>query len=142
MPLLLSPLPGHASLGGTVADVEKDRQALSASALNTKAEARYVVHELPHPGGVVHEYQNSNGKVFAVTSTGSLPNLEQLLGSYTSAYQNALRLNRGKKSALRQPLVIRTDHLVFIQEGHPKAWHVRAYDPSLKPENVSEGELK
>jgi len=123
-----------AALGGSVDSVEADRAHLSATLRVTAAES-YTVHELQAPSGTrIREYAASSGTVFAVAWNGpSLPDLQQILGTYFGPYVEAAKAkHRG-----HGPLLLREPGLVVHSSGHVRAFSGVAYVPELMPAGVS-----
>lgn len=95
----------------------------------------YSVHQIMGADrSVVREYVSPDGRVFGISWQGpTLPNLEQLLGSYFAPWQQAAQ----SRMRRRGPLVLRTEQLVVESGGHMRSFHGRAYLPDLMPKNVS-----
>ncbi len=66
-------------------------------------------------------------------SAASVPDLAQLLGPYFEELRVAAR----SPVRRRQPLIVRTRHLVFENGGQVRAFRGRAYLPDLVPASVS-----
>lgn len=90
--LMLAPA-ARAALGESRDSVQADSRALGAAAPVVTSTERYEVHESRTvDGGVVRQYVNSQGTVFAVTwSARFRPNLQQLLGAHYAEYLSAAR---------------------------------------------------
>ena len=89
---------------------------------------------------VVREYVSPSGLVFGVAWHGlTMPNLQQLLGTYFAEFQQV----RGTSAAgslqtsQRGPIVVRTDKLVVESGGHMRSFHGRAFAPGLFPPKIS-----
>ncbi|HUY83542.1 MAG TPA: DUF2844 domain-containing protein, partial [Steroidobacteraceae bacterium] len=87
--------PASAALGETAASIAKDKVAMRGTQQITPMQS-YDVHRLVDPtGGVVHEYADRAGNVFAVTWHGQhSPDLKSLLGAYYGRYVAAASLHR------------------------------------------------
>ena len=95
----------------------------------------YSIKQLSAAGGrTVREYVSAKGLVFGVAWQGpTMPDLQQLLGSYFTQMKEAARTRRRRGG----PLVIRTKNLVLVSGGHMRSFHGIAYAPSLLPAGVS-----
>ena len=89
--------------------------------------ASYTVHEIQTPDGIrVREYLSPAGKVFAVAWQGPwLPDLQQLLGSYFTQYQQTA--HSLKERVARTPVSVHNANLVVEQSGHMRSFVGRAY---------------
>lgn len=134
-------LPALAALGGDVNSVEQDRAYMNASVQVTHAGA-YDVHAIQAPGGtVVNEYVSPSGTVFAVAWHGpSVPQMQQILGSYFQQYSSALQAQT--KHYGHRPLDIQLPGLVVQTGGHMRAYFGRVYVPAMVPEGVTADEIK
>lgn len=133
--LLLKANPAWAVLGQPLQSVTDDQQRLHGE-LRAVAREGYAVHEISSPEGmVVKEYVSPDGMVFGVSWQGpAMPNLPKLLGSYFAQFQQASQSSPHR----RGPIALHTDQLVVESGGHMRAFHGRAYVPSLMPSTVSE----
>lgn len=133
-------LPAFAALGGDATSVDTDIARMKGQARAT-AVAGYTVSQITLPTGtVVNEYVSSEGKVFAVSWKGpAMPNLEQTLGTYFTAFKAAGAVPHG---ANHHGLAIQQSDLVLQTSGHMRAWSGKAYVPSLLPPNFSLGDIK
>jgi Protein of unknown function (DUF2844) len=124
--------PARASLGGSEATVEIDRQQVGAT-LRVIPSSAYIVHELQVPSGtVVREYVSPAGNVFGVAWQGpSMPDLRQLLGAYFDQYVEASSARKA-----RGPISIERAGLVLQSGGHMRAFVGRAYIPAALPQGV------
>lgn len=104
---------------------------------------RYTRHDLTRPnGGMVREFTNPNGVVFAVTWAGpGKPDLSTLLGRYFTTFQaNSVATARAMHSLRHPPQVARSD--LQIQVGGHMGWfHGVAFVPSLAPAGFSPNDL-
>ena len=134
MALLLASAPTWAVLGEYESSVSLDQQYLRGV---VRAEVRpgYSLKRITAADGtVVREYLSPAGRVFGISwQAPTMPNLEQLLGSYYAQFQQASQ----SRTRRRGPLVVRTDQLVVESGGHLRAFHGRAYVPRLLPTNIS-----
>ena len=131
----LGAAPAWAVLGQPASSVQSD-QAYFHGMLAQAARQGYEVHEITAPEGtVVREYVSPQGTVFGVSWQGPvMPNLSQLLGSYAADFQHASQSPHPR----RGPLVVRNDRVVIESGGHMRAFHGRAYLPSLLPNNLTQ----
>lgn len=137
-------LPGVASaqLGGSVSSVAVDRARMAAS-INTVEMGRYARHELTRSnGGMVREFTNAAGVVFAVTWSGpGKPDLRTLLGPYFSKFQASSVAAARRMRSLRQPPQIAQGDLQIQVGGHMGWFHGVAFVPSLAPAGFATGDL-
>ena len=131
---ILATTPAWAVLGEHEGSVSSDRQYLRGE-IRAIARDGYSLQQITtKDGAVVNEYVSPAGLVFAISWQGpTMPNLQQLLGSYFAQFQQASR----SRTRRRGPLVVRTDHLVLESGGHMRAFHGRAWVPDLLPDNIS-----
>jgi len=106
----------------------------------TTAHGAYTVHTLVSDACTLKEYENPDGKIFAVRWEGiTPPNLQNLFGDYYTAYDKA------HSAALKGPhprqLQIKTDNLIVQHSGHMRHLSGLAYDPALVPAGVVAEEL-
>ena len=132
--LTLGTVPAWAVLGQYESSVSVDQQYLR-SADRIQAFQAYKVHELATANGtIVREYISPQGLVFGVAwQARFMPNLQQLLGSYSPEVQQAAqsKVRRGG------PLIVKKDNFVFVSGGHMRFFRGHVYVPSLIPNNVS-----
>lgn len=86
-------------------------------------------------GVTVREFSGADGVVFAIAWSGpTIPDLQQLYGSYFSVYRSArqARTGAGYRSAVR----VRGTRLVAHASGHMRAYAGSAYVPALVPPGV------
>jgi hypothetical protein len=89
----------------------------------------------------VREYLSPAGKVFAIAWQGPwLPDLQQLLGSYFTQYQQAARA--AKQRPGRAPVSIHQSSLVVEQSGHMRGFVGRAYLTDQIPSGVTEESIR
>jgi Protein of unknown function (DUF2844) len=132
--LLLGSTPGWAVLGEYENSVATDQQRMHAQLRETAGQGFSVKQLSSANGHVVREYVSPAGLVFGVSwQSPTMPNLQQLLGSYFGQLQQAAQSKRQR----RGPLVVRTKDFVLVSGGHMRSFHGVAYIPSLLPANVS-----
>ena len=135
----LAPGLAFATLGEDGSTVDHDRAQMRAQRSVSQA-STYSVHELQLPGGTqVREYMTAANQVFAVAWSGpSIPDLQQLLGTYFPRYQAAARaLGR-----VRRPLAVEASDLVIRTGGHQRAFFGVAYLPTQMPAGVKEEQIR
>ncbi len=134
---ILSSQSALAVLGGNVSSVIADQAHLKGS-VRVMPATGYSVHEIVAPNGVqVREYVTPAGAVFAVAWSGPVqPDLRQLLGSYFDQYIQAARRRGGRARNIQE------QGLVVQRGGHQRAFHGRAYLPSLLPAGVNLGSIQ
>ena len=132
--LTLGAVPAGAVLGEYESSVSLDQQHMRGEDRVTTGQG-YKLHQITSPNGaVVSEYVSPQGKVFGVSWRAPyIPNLQQLLGSYTTQVQQAAQAQTRRRGA---PLIVRTNDFVFVSGGHMRSFHGSAYVPSLLPQNV------
>jgi len=133
--LVLGTAPAWAVLGEYESSVSLDQQVLRGE-IREEVRQGYKLHQITTPNGtVVREYVSPEGKVFGITWQGPfMPNLQQLLGSYTAEVQQAVQSRTRLRGA---PLIVRTNDLVFVSAGHMRFFRGSAYVPGLLPNNIS-----
>lgn len=131
---LIGVSPVWAALGEVAATIETDRQTLNGQLRSVAADG-YSVVQLASPEGIeVSEYLTPAGRVFGVSWRGPvLPDLRKILGTHFATVEEALKA-RGRR---RGPVAIHTNDLVLEMGGHPRAFHGRAFLPSLLPDSLS-----
>jgi len=132
--LVMGSIPAWAALGDNVASVDSDAQALHAKHV-MMARVGYNLHQITtEDGSVVNEFVSLAGTVFGVSWQGhAMPNLPQLLGTYTAELQQGQRTNVVRRRAV----MIQTDNLVFSSVGRLRSFRGRAFVPGLVPANLS-----
>jgi hypothetical protein len=135
--MLALPIPALAALGGDVTSVQADQAQMKSTLKTTEAET-YTIHELTAPGKtVVKEYVSPEGKVFAITWSGPfIPNMQQLLGTYSDRFVQAAKVQRESQLGHR-PVSIRQPDFVFQNGGHMRSYFGRAYLPAMVPQGVN-----
>ena len=133
--LILGASPAWAVLGEPEASVNMDREFLQGQ-IRDEVHEGYRLHQITDSSGaVVREYVSPAGKVFGVSWQGPrVPNMQQLLGSYFTYLQQYAQSQTGRHGG---PLIIQKNDFVFVNGGHMRWYHGRAYVPSLLPTNLS-----
>ena len=138
---LLLPSALHAELGGAMTGVQVDRAHLDARLSSTQS-GTHTRHEMTLPnGGLVKEFTNANGRVYALTWSGpGKPDLRSLLGGYFDRLQagNA-RIN---PRARRQPMQLVRSDVVIQTGGHMAYFWGVAYIPALAPADFAVTDLQ
>ncbi|MBZ5543872.1 MAG: DUF2844 domain-containing protein [Acidobacteriia bacterium] len=131
--LVLGSAPAWAVLGEYESSVSSDQKYLRGE-VRAMALQGYSVQQITGADRtVVKEYVSPAGLVFGISWQGpTMPDLQQLLGSSFSEFQQAAQ----SRVRRRGPLVLRTDRLVVESGGHLRSFHGRAYLPSLLPKNI------
>lgn len=143
-PLLMSTAclasAAHADLGGSVSGVRADSARMNAR-MTSISQSGYTRHELTRGnGGMVREFTNAAGQVFAVTWSGpGKPDLRAVLGSYFTALQNNATGRR--MHGFRQPQQVAQTDLQIQTGGHMGWFQGMAFIPSLAPKGVSTSDL-
>jgi hypothetical protein len=132
--LMMGSLPAWAALGGDVSSVNSDVQVLGGQHA-VIAKAGYSLHQINRlDGSVVKEFVSPAGIVFGVSWQGHrTPNLQQLLGSYMTNFQQGQRV----QVIPRRAVTIQDDNFVFSSMGHMRTFRGRAYVPGLVPANLT-----
>jgi hypothetical protein len=139
----LSAITGaHAALGESSATVANDQVRMMASRVS-HASTGYTVHELTLPRGtVVHEYVAPSGLVFAVAWQGPvMPNLQQLLGSYSAAASTGVKAFREAHAGIG-PVSVSTSDFVMNSAGHMGNYVGQAYIPAALPAGVTAHDIQ
>ena len=133
--LLLGAAPAWAVLGESLRSVQSDQQYWRGTLIEV-ARQGYALHQITAAdSSVLREYVSQGGTVFGVSWEGPvMPNLSQLLGTYFADFQQASQSPHRR----RGPLVVRTDRVVIESGGHMRAYHGRAYVPSLVPDKLTQ----
>lgn len=137
--LLMVCAPATAALGEDVNSVLSDQAHLQAG-LQVTSTAKFAVHRMQLPSGTtISEYVSPAGMVFAVSWQGpAMPDLQQVLGRYFSAYVDALK----NKNAAGGARTLEQSGLVVQSGGHMRAFFGRAYVPAMLPRGVSAEEIQ
>ena len=130
--------PALAALGGSEASIPADGQLQSSAQARSFAASTIDVRDttvLTPSGVTVHEYSGTAGVVFAIAWSGpTMPDLQQLLGSYFPAYAAWLKAN--PPQSYRAPVEVRDARIVAHAWGHMRAYEGSAYAPALLPPGV------
>jgi Protein of unknown function (DUF2844) len=139
--MTLLPLDAAAELGGQASAMAQEAVRFKAVRRATLGNG-YTVHELQTDNGItIREYAATSGRIFAVSWNGPvLPDLTALLGGYFPAFKQAVDARRS--AGLRGPVAIEQDDLVVHSGGRMRAFHGRAWVPSLLPPQVTIAELQ
>ena len=137
--LVAAALPGWAALGGPVETVATDQVRMQAKRAITQMR-EYNIHLISRDDGtLIKEYVTPAGKVFGVSWTGpTIPDLTQLLGSYSAEFQIAVRAQPRRRRAG----VVHNPDLVVESTGHMRAFYGRAYVNSMLPSGVTAETVK
>ncbi len=139
--VILSSGTVHAALGETVKSVETDRRVLSARSAGETITDRYTIHEIRYDSTTVREYASPSGIVFGIAWNGFVhPDLDKLLGTYFSQYEEARR--RTPRTYGRARSEVKAKGVVVQKWGHMRNLQGRAYAPELLPPGVSIDEIK
>ena len=133
----------QAELGGSFASVKTDGGRMNAR-MASMSMRNYARHDLTRAnGGLVHEFTNAAGQVFAVTWSGpGKPDLRAVLGRYFATYQSSATGGVGRaRHALRRPAQVDQADLQIQTAGHMGWFHGVAFIPSLAPAGFSTSDL-
>ena len=132
--LMMASLPAWATLGENESSVDSDVHVLGGKHVMV-AKVGYNVHQITHTdGSVVNEFVTPAGLVFGVSWQGHfVPNLQQLLGTYTTNLQQGQRTQYVRRRAV----TIQGDNFVFSSMGHMRFFRGRAFVPGLVPANLT-----
>lgn len=130
----LSAGQASAELGGPTGNVAADGAKMGARLTSTSM-GSYVRHDLTRAnGGMVHEFSNIRGQVFAVTWSGpGKPDLRALLGRHFAALQGSGEAMAGAMHSLRRPPQVSEADLQIETGGHMGWFQGVAFIPSLAP---------
>lgn len=130
-----------AELGGAMTGVQADRAHLDARLTSTPG-GTHTRHDMTLPnGGMVKEFTNANGRVYALTWAGpGKPDLRSLLGGYFDRLQaGTARIN---PRARRQPMQLVRSDVVIQTGGHMGYFWGVAYIPALAPADFAVTDLQ
>ena len=132
--------PASAALGDTTASIARDRIAMRVAQSMTTPMPSYDVHRMVDPaGGVVREYADRTGQVFAVTWHGPRgPDLKTLLGGYYDRYVAAATQHRTGHHVV----TIHAPDLVLSVVRFQRFAYGRAYLPNRMPSGVTKADLR
>jgi hypothetical protein len=133
--LAAAAIPGWAVLGGPAESVVTDQLRLHAKRTVVEMQ-EYTLHVISMDDGtLIREYVTPGGRVFGVSWSGpTIPDLTQLLGSYSGEFQNAVHAKAGR----RRPAVVHDSDLVVESSGHMRTFYGRAYVNSMLPGGVTQ----
>lgn len=134
--LVLAQAPAWAVLGQDEASVTTDQQRMRTEH-RVQEFASYKMHELTTTNGpTVREYVTPQGMVFGVAWQGrSMPNVNQLLGTYVNNLQNATAAQTQIRN--RRGLTVKTADFVYTNFCRMQMCVGKAYVPGLVPSSVS-----
>lgn len=132
----------QAELGGQIASVSVDSGRMNARMVST-AMGGYSRHDLTRVNnGMVHEFTNAAGQVFAVSWSGpGKPDLRTLLGPHFATLQASNPGIGRSLHALRRPPQVAQADLQIQTSGHMGWFNGVAMIPSLAPPNFSPADL-
>jgi len=132
--LIMGSVPAWAALGGDVSSVNSDVQVLGGQHVMV-AKVGYNLHQITRPdGSVIKEFASPAGVVFGISWQGHfVPNLQQLLGTYMTNFQQGQRV----QVVRRRAITIEGDNFVFSSMGHMRSFRGRAYVPGLVPASLT-----
>jgi hypothetical protein len=137
--LAAAAIPGWAVLGGSAESVVTDQLKFQAKRSVVEMQD-YTMHVISlDDGTLIREYVTPAGKVFGVSWSGpTIPDLTQLLGPYSTEFQNAVHAKAGRRPAA----AVHDSDLVVESSGHMRAFYGRAYLNSLLPSGVTQDIVK
>jgi hypothetical protein len=138
---LIAAPAAHAELGGDVASVLRDHEALRAVDVVAATTLLYDVHEARSADGLqVRQYvERTSGKVFAVTWEGPRsPDVGELLGASASTYYEAVHAHKGGHHVLS----IDEPNLSLTVLRLPRGWQGKAYLPLAIPAGIDRAEIR
>jgi len=131
-----------AVLGEDSSRVEQDRASMSAKSLTKTVKTNFNVHEILNDGVRIREYEDSKGKIFAITwQAVTHPDLSNLLGKYLGEYQNAV-INKPKQKGQRRFGSFKSNNLIVEKSGVLGKSRGRAYLPAALPKGVDINEIE
>ena len=135
-----APCAAWASLGERGDSVKADRARMAVRMASTTRATHTVSALTLANGGMVREFTNKDGVVFAVSWRGpGRPDLRQLLGGSFDTLQ-ADNVGRGGRR-MRAPLSVHRSDLVVHTGGRPGAFWGLAYLPQQTPSGFSAADL-
>lgn len=127
-----------AGLGGNADSIVQDRVMMKSQARGVTSYQSYDMHVLSSGTSTIREYVTRSGQVFAVTWTGSAPpNLQQLLGNYSSRFQQATAEHAKASPGMHRVVSVHDSDFIVDSVVHMRAARGRAYIPSLVPSDVT-----
>jgi len=138
----LVPGAAQAELGGSAAGVPAEASRMKATVASV-AMGNYTRHELTRPnGGMVREFANADGQVFAVIWAGpGKPDLRSLLGPYFTTLQPSGNATGRMMHGLRRPSQVAQPDLRIQTAGHMGWFRGVAFLPALAPAGFSTNAL-
>lgn len=135
-------LPAHAELSGPASGIQAEAARMGARVVSVSM-GSYVRYDVTRPnGGLVHEFANAQGRVFAVTWSGpGKPDLRSLLGQHFAALQSGSRPAGHAMRAWRRPAQVADSDLQIQTGGHMGWFRGVAYRPSLAPTGFATADL-
>lgn len=132
----------RAELGGSLSSVRSDSGRMGAK-MASSSMGRYARHDLTRSnGGMVREFTNASGQVFAVTWSGpGKPDLRAALGRYFTNFQASSGATGRTMHSLRRPAQVAQPDLQIQTGGHMGWFHGVAFVPSLAPAGFSAADL-
>ena len=132
--LMIGSVPAWAALGDDVSSVDSDAHVLGGQHIKV-AKMGYNLHQITATdGSVVNEFVSPAGTVFGISWKGHFaPNLQQLLGTYLTNFQQGQRTQYVRRRAI----TIQGDNFVFSSFGAMRNFRGRAYVPGLIPANLT-----
>ena len=132
----------HAHLGGNVSSVNTDQSVLRATRM-TECAQRYTIHQMTLPRGtLVREYVSPAGVVFGVSWHGPvMPNLKQILGSYSTEAGSGAKAFREKHPGLG-PVLVANSNLSMVTAGHMGGYVGHAFLRQSMPAGVTGRDIK
>ena len=144
--MLLAPACAQAELGGGMSGVQADSARIGTH-MASVALSNYSRHEITRAnGGIVREFTNAKGQVFAVTWSGpGKPDLRTLLGRHFATLQASGQASSDTigrtMHSLRRPAQVNQPDLQIQTGGHMGWFHGVAFIPSLAPSGYSPSDL-
>jgi hypothetical protein len=131
-------------LGGDANSVDTDRAGFARSTYQVWIRGSSRVHEIGSTSLRIREYTGAAGQVFAVSWTGKVhPDLQSLLGSYFSDFQEALKAASSGVRTRRVPYrLIKGSQVTVELSGHFGSVSGRAYVESLIPTEVNLNDIR
>jgi len=131
------PVLAYAALGDHRLAIESEQKQFSLNSHESKQQINFTVHIFSKPGLTIKEYEDKNGRIFAVTWLGiAHPDLQKILGEYLSEFQDAqlkIKLPHGQRRSGK----ISTDNIILERASTAGQVRGRAYIIKALPENVS-----
>lgn len=139
---LFAAAAARAELGGSASSVPTDGARMNARTASV-AMGNYTRHDLTRANdGMVREFTNASGQVFAVTWSGpGKPDLRALLGPYFTTFQANSGATGRVLHSLRRPPQVNEPDLQIQTGGHMGWFHGVAFIPSLAPADFAPGDL-